>query len=478
VHSICHYMLGQVVPLLKRHVPSLELDDPEPLMRGFRNFVRYHRHFRAAAISETDAAYYSDNLMPKASLTRIGLRPGHLALDCHRVDICILDAEGNERWPVAVIWHDLATNRLFVSLYLLPKGEGLRAEHVMLSFIALCADPNWGVPLSIYTDNGREFFWLDEFAAVLIELRRAYNLNDTMLLKGWDDVPVISRAKPYNAEAKKIESQIAKMIRDVCAAIRGYQGGNRMKHKSARKGAARISFNGTFDQLKEAFYLHLDAVYHRKPQQTGEFAGRSPNEIFRGFVEAQRQPFRATILRPEQVEVFFADERSCTIGRHGEIVIAKTRYITVARDEQPENHLAIRFGQRVFARIPKVPSDGTIYIFDENDRFFCCARPKTIYRHGDIEGARDQARRAGELKRGIRALKNQARVVDLDEAARNVLAVTPPAPQARADTVISSNPEFERAAAERAALPPPGERSRLPRHDYHHLRYLHKNSRS
>jgi hypothetical protein len=264
------------------------------------------------------------------------------------------------------------------------------------------------------------------------------------------------------------------MIRDVCVAIPGYQGGERMKHKSARKGAARIAFKGAFDQLVETFDLHLDAVYHRKKHQTGEFAGQSPNELFAGFVNDPRHPFRSTILRPDQVEVFFADERRVKVGRHGEIVIAKTRYVTAASDDRPENHLAIRFGQHVYAHVPKVPSDGTIYIFDEEKRFLCCARPKTAFRHDDIEGARDQARRAGELKRGIRALAAQTRPVDLDASARAVAAVLPPAPEARADVVVSINPEFDRAAAERAALPPPDAPSRLPSTNFAYLEYLKK----
>src|SRR5690606_29944838 len=116
----------------------------------------------------------------------------------------------------------------------------------------------------------------------------AFRFGDRLTLAKEDATPLLRRARPYNAEGKGIESLIAKMIRDVCVAIPGYQGGDRMKHKTARKGAARIAFNGTFEQLAETFRLHLDAVYHRKKHQTGEFAGQSPNELFAAFVNDPR----------------------------------------------------------------------------------------------------------------------------------------------------------------------------------------------
>ncbi len=49
----------------------------------------------------------------------------------------------------------MATNQMHMTFVFLAKGEGVRREHVAMSFQAMVAE--WGLPKMLYLDNGAEY---------------------------------------------------------------------------------------------------------------------------------------------------------------------------------------------------------------------------------------------------------------------------------------------------------------------------------
>ena len=98
------------------------------------------------------------NHRPRIKRMRGDLAPMQMvAGDVRHCDILILREDGSEATPKLVAFMDLATNRLFAHLFIVPKGEMIRREHVLGTMRAMFADPSWGVPIQFYFDNGGEF---------------------------------------------------------------------------------------------------------------------------------------------------------------------------------------------------------------------------------------------------------------------------------------------------------------------------------
>ncbi len=162
-----------------------------------RRFIDREQQYRKVAIFDRNRKAHED-AKPRIIRSRTGLEPQQIIVgDVHHLDIVMRRPDGSEAWPKAVAWLDLATNRIWLDLVLLDKGEGIRNADVIKSFIRMVSA--WGMPQSLYLDNGSEYRW-PEF------------VNDALKLVAdikYDVDPrrsQIVRAKPYNASAKAIES--------------------------------------------------------------------------------------------------------------------------------------------------------------------------------------------------------------------------------------------------------------------------------
>ncbi|QEL21645.1 hypothetical protein FQV39_02870 [Bosea sp. F3-2] len=55
--------------------------------------------------------------------------------DVHPVDIMLAREHGSTAHARAIGWLDMATNRIWLDLVLLPKGKGITNAHVIRSFV-------------------------------------------------------------------------------------------------------------------------------------------------------------------------------------------------------------------------------------------------------------------------------------------------------------------------------------------------------
>ncbi|HYH20428.1 MAG TPA: hypothetical protein VD995_17620 [Azospirillum sp.] len=229
-----------------------------------RELIEAERHHRAVAIRRKDAGRSAAIQTPRVHRDRSHLQPmDWVAGDVHHIDIAFRRDDGSLCTIKAVAWMDLATNRAFVNLFLMPKGQMIRREHVIQSFVAMCADPNWGVPTRLYVDHGGEYNW-GEFIADLTKLKRAVEVRDTSDLTA--DAGM-RRSRPYNPQSKVIETLFAVLERTALAQIPGHIGGDRMKKKTENQGREPVPYPGTFEDFKTSFAVNRlrKTSHHRRP---------------------------------------------------------------------------------------------------------------------------------------------------------------------------------------------------------------------
>ena len=160
--------------------------------------------------------------------TRDGLFPCEVVHgDVHSKDFLLQEFEGLQRYAKAICWQDVATNRIWMTIHVLPKGKGITNAHVIQSFMEMVSA--WGLPKTLYLDNGSEYNWADF-------------IGDAMKLVAPDGSKAIVRAKPYNARAKDIERFFGNWEKHHVFKIPGSVGGDRMKSKTANIGREPTPF--------------------------------------------------------------------------------------------------------------------------------------------------------------------------------------------------------------------------------------------
>jgi hypothetical protein len=268
---------------------------PDLTFKVPRLFIDQERAFRNVAIFKKDRKAYED-AKPRIFRTREGLAPMQVVVgDVHHLDIVMRRPDGTEAWPKAIAWLDLATNRIWLDVVLLGKGEGIRNADVIASFVRMAQ--GWGIPRTLYLDNGSEYRW-SEF------IDDALKLVERIDGGGDDRESRIVRAKPYNAPAKAIEGIFRVLEYTYFHSLPGWAGGDRTNKKTAKVGRPTEPFAGTLDELRALVESCL-TLYHAAPQR-GAMANRSPRTVYEAAVAAGWQ--RVTTDARELRTVFATSE--------------------------------------------------------------------------------------------------------------------------------------------------------------------------
>ncbi|MCC2102568.1 MAG: hypothetical protein KDJ20_00270 [Hyphomicrobiales bacterium] len=340
-------------------------------------------HFRRAAMRRLDAKAFAD-ASPGVTRTRAGMRPMQLVFgDVHHMDILLPEFEGLQRYAKAVSWLDRATNRMWMTLFVLPKGQGIRNEHVIASFIEMCMA--WGLPERLYLDNGSEYAWADF-------------VEDAMRLASGGGRRFIVRAMPHNARAKPIEGIFRVLEYNHFAKLPGWVGGNRMKAKTANVGRAPTPFTGDLGTFRLAIDGAL-ALYHAIPQRTA-LGGLSPVQTFNAAVEAG---WTKTEVDPDAFATVFATEELRTV-RQGRISVAGRWWTCDA--------LQSYLGDSVVALVPKFNGYARLPIKDERGRLIGIADEDRAFGYLDTAGAAESGRRKRLRLVSARALEATAPTID------------------------------------------------------------------
>lgn len=360
-----------------------------------RSMIEAETVYRRAALRRLDAKAFADDL-PGVRRTRVGMRPMQVVFtDVHRLDFVLREFGGLQRYASAVAWYDIATNRIWMTVLVLPKGEGVRNEHVIASFIEMAL--KWGLPETIYADNGSEFNCLD-FLADALSVAFPGGRRVAVKASSGADNPIV-RAKPYNARAKPIEGAFKNLEYNHFAKLTGYIGGDRMKSKTANIGRAPTPFPGDIEFFKETIAAALIA-YHAKPQPKA-LAGLAP---IQALDQACAAGWTRTDVDPEAFEMAFSKEETREV-RQGCVAVDGRRWTC------PE--LQSYLGDRVVVLIPKFwPVGSRLPIKDERGRLLGVAEEDTPYGYLDPAGAKEAGGRKNLRLVAARNLERSAPTID------------------------------------------------------------------
>ncbi len=265
-----------------------------------RRFVEAERRpLNVLATFQKDRKTYEDNRF-RTRRSRAGMMPMDWVIaDVHPVDIVSLRDDGSTAHARLLGWLDCATNRLRFDLLLCEPGRGIRNADLICSFVRMVGDPTWGMPKTLYIDNGREYRFAD-------------NLNDAMQLvsqlRGDDGRAArIVHAKPYNASAKPIESMFA-ALEKMLQGVPGHTGGDRMNKKTERVGRPTKAFPGTLEEL--VTIIQGRVTFAETLPMRGALNGRSPRQAYEAAVKDGWQP---VAVNPREILTVFAEDKECTV---------------------------------------------------------------------------------------------------------------------------------------------------------------------
>lgn len=267
------------------------------------------QQFRVAGRARRDAkGVYDRNLTP-VKRTAAGLLPGDLVCgDISPLDIPVARPDGSTAYARMISWHDVATNWLWIDLFLCEKGEGVRREHVAASFCRLCEQAPFGAPKRLYLDNGSEYKWEELlFAwAQLAELTgQRFRADEAALLP---ESGRVVRSIPFHPRGKRIEGQFGNLGRWLGWWL-GYVGGNRMAKKVASLGKAPVVSD--YEAVRQWLAATL-ADYHATPQGGEHMGGLSPQQKIDRALDAGWKPMRIDRVA---LMLAFADREVRTVSR-------------------------------------------------------------------------------------------------------------------------------------------------------------------
>lgn len=370
-----------------------------------RRFVDSEKVYQIIAQSQRDAKAIYNQHHAAISRSREGLLPGDLVFgDISPLDIPVLRPDGSTAYARLIVWHDAASNWLHVNLYLCPKGEGVRREHVAASFADLCARSPIGLPKRLYLDNGAEYKW-DDMLACWSELARLAgqrtHIDVAALLPA---AGRLTRSIPFRPRGKLIEGQFGN-FRHWLAWHPAWQGGNRMAKKSAAMGRSPAA--QSFEEAT-SFVAGLLADYHATPQGKGtHLDGRSPQEFIDACLTgAQTQGRRWQPLRvDEEVLLLAFAEQAERVVRGGHVQFAGREWFA---------DFLMPLHGRVIVRYPRVfgATEKFLFVFTPQGRFIGIATPEPRYGVLDVDGSREAGRRGKVLRLIKNELAGQVAVID------------------------------------------------------------------
>lgn len=385
------------------------------------------RRYGQLATRKRDGRQWAAKHQPRIRRVRDNLRPmEYVAGDVRHLDIVFKRPDGTLCTPKCIAFLDLATNRFYWKIVVLPKGRMVRGEDVIAAFLDMCADPSWGAPGRLYLDRGGEYNWA---APVMADLAHLVDLRDADEL---ENDAGLQRARAYNPQGKVIEGLFSAFARCVESQLDGYIGGRREAKKTEHQGRPPAPITDDEDALQAALATAL-AYYHNKPMR-GHLAGKSPNEAFRASVEQGWQP---TILDPAHAEAAFAKESDRKVFAGGMMQIGGRHYRS--------DDLLDWVGEKVTVRVPRFGERRLVWVYDEQ-RFLCIAAEATEFDFYDRGGATEQARQERVLNDKLADMRADTDRLDPMRVMEEVVAAHPPPPTPDSAGVITISPELRKAS--------------------------------
>lgn len=380
-------------------------------------FLDRERHYRNVYRFNTDRKAHEDVHRARVRRSRDGLMPMDLVVaDIHPIDIYCTREDRSLATPRGIAWLDLATNRVFMDVVLLDKGEGITNAHVIGSFVRMVQE--WGCPRALYYDNGSEYNWM-AFVGDALKLIDQQAHTYIGRIEPWAERSSnIVQSLPYNAPAKPIEGIFKVLEQGYFRHIPGWVGGDRMRKKSANVGGAPEPFPGSFAQLRGVIQAQL-ASYHAMPSdKRSSLKGQSPNAALAKAIEAG---WGMTAVDPDALRLAFSRPERRKLHQ-GAIRYANRHWTSDA--------LLTYQGDHVTLLVPQYEEHSRLAVRDDRDRFLCFVEPDMPFGFLDSRGAQESARRERLQRQALRDLDRSAPDLNLLDERSAVVATLPAAPLA------------------------------------------------
>lgn len=400
-----------------------------------RRLAEAQREYRILAVKAKDNAVYQDRIAATVRRDYSQLKPREIVVgDVHPTDVMVRRADGSRAYPKAISWFDPSTNEIHMTIVLLQPGEGIRREHVAMSFEAMVAD--WGLPKLLYLDNGSEYKWtemiggftqLSKLAGLTVKEYGEGSLADNRVAEARE---AVVRSLAYNAKGKPgIEGAFGNLERGFFSNLLGWTAGDRMRKKTHAKGRDPVAFDGDMSAFMGQISTALE-WYHKRPQY-GRLNGRSPNEALRSHIEAGWG--KVVLAKPEVLALAFSTEETRVVDR-GCISYAprdgrSQRYFCDALMTMP--------GARITIRVPAYDPQ-YLFCFGADGALIGIAHPEKTYHPLDPAGAIEVANRNKFLRRHIAERAKHCVLLDLVSETSRHIAHLPDAPEAPVAAVVDA----------------------------------------
>ena len=359
---------------------------PKHLVEAESVYRKVYRHKFDRKASEDDR--------PRVKRTIKGLRPMEIVvMDVHPIDVLVARSDGSTATPRLLGFLDLATGRMWSELVFLDKRGGVRNTDLIEAFTAMAMDAAFGLPETIYIDNGKEYLFAD-FLDDALKLAIPSVTADGKMRSSR-----IIRALPYNAAAKPIERLFGHIEQHYLRFAPGWIGGDRMKKKQQEIGKQVAPF-GSFDAFKPYFFGLLNA-YHKMPHTHGENKGNSPEQVFAQHVSGG---WAATVMDPDNLLSVFMRPETRKVSGHA-IQVDGRVWTGPALDAY--------VGDRVTVHVPAFHGFNELQVIGEDGRELGTVRPQEEFSYHDARGAQRSASRVKERNRAIRQLDRSTPDVDV-----------------------------------------------------------------
>ncbi len=394
------------------------------------DFYRNEMHFKAVYRHKHDRKTSEDN-KPRIRRTTERLEPMEVVVtDVHHINVLVRRENGTAATPKLIAFHDIATNRVFCEIIMFEEKGGVRNADVITAFLRMCQHPAFGVPRTLYADNGAEFGFADA-------LSDALKLNCRIVaFNGPEDRGRVIRAKAYNASAKHVEGLFRQLNQQYIRHVPGYIGDDRMNPKRPALGKLPAPFSEGFDAFCERLYDLLTA-YEHMPQK-GALKDMSPAATFRRHVEAG---WTATLMDTDDLLTVFTKQEARTVQKHG--IHVGTQFWTC-------DGLMAHFGERVMVHIPKYHGFSRLLVTDGKGNHIGLAEADKPFEVLDQRGAKESARRSSIRNRALADLDRSAPDIDVGAELAGFGRSQKPVKPNNPDALISVN----RRGGMGLALPP------------------------
>lgn len=328
--------------------------------------------------------------------------------DGHRWDFNVRFPDGRIGRPCILGWQDLGRGKLLAW----RLGDNENSDMVRLSFGDMVR--MYGVPGSVYLDNGRAFAskWMTGGTPNRYRFK-VREEDPTGLITGLVGAENVHWVTPYHGQAKPIE----RMWRDFCdriarhPAFAGAYVGNNVANKPENYGSRVIEW-ADFERVVNS---EINAHNARVGRQLKSCAGRSFDEA---FAESYARITVRKVSEEQLRQLLLAAEAVTASPIDGSVRLAGNRYWTEALSEHA--------GRKVVLRVDPWHLQGVAHVYALDGTYIATAECVAAVGFADVNAAREHARGKKQYKRAAKDMLAAERLMDAAAVAAQLPDMTPP----------------------------------------------------